>query len=184
LLREDNADLRLTEIGYQLGCVSEHRYVTFNKKRESIIQEQSRLKSTWIQSGSIAAKEFQAQYNTSLDREYNVMELLRRPEINYAALMSLATVGPGIAEEDVAEQIDIQAKYAGYIQRQEKEIDKQKHYENTVIPADFDYEAITSLSAEVKQKLKHIKPQSIGQASRISGVTPAAISLLLVFLQR
>lgn len=183
LLREDNADLRLTEKGYALGCVDENRYTAFSKKRDLIGEEQARLKTHWIQTESITAKQFYEKYQTSLDREYSVMDLLRRPETRYDDLMQMDAIGPGVCDPMVALQVEVQAKYAGYIVRQEKEIEKQQRYECALIPDDFDYTKITSLSTEVKQKLMAIKPNTVGQASRISGVTPAAISLLLVYLK-
>lgn len=182
LLREDNADLRLTEKGFGIGCVDEKRYLQFSKKRDLIEKEQSRLKSHWIQKESIAAKEFEGKYNTPMEREYNLMELLRRPEVNYRQLMTLNGVCTEMPEDTVAEQVEIQAKYAGYITRQEKEIERQKYYEEASIPLNFDYQKISGLSAEVCQKLEKIRPTTIGQASRISGVTPAAISLLMVYV--
>ena len=182
LLREDNADLRLTEKGYQLGCVDKNRYTQFSQKRDAIEKEQARLKSLWIQPDSIAAKQFHEQYETTLEREYNVLDLLRRPETTYTQLMQMDAMGSGVTASAVAEQVEVQAKYAGYIQRQEKEIEKHKRYESAIIPGDFDYQRVTGLSAEVTQKLTEIKPTTVGQASRISGVTPAAISLLLVYL--
>lgn len=183
LLREDNADLRLTEKGHALGCVDDNRYKQFIQKREAIEKEQSRLKSHWVQPESMTAKQFQEKYDTKLEREYSVMDLLRRPETQYVELMQLEAVGPGESVAAVAEQVEIQAKYAGYIQRQEKEIEKHRRYEAAVIPNHFDYTQIKGLSAEVMQKLTTIRPETIGQASRISGVTPAAISLLLVHLK-
>ncbi|OGT66597.1 MAG: tRNA uridine-5-carboxymethylaminomethyl(34) synthesis enzyme MnmG [Gammaproteobacteria bacterium RIFCSPHIGHO2_12_FULL_45_9] len=178
LLREDNADLRLTEKGFALGCVAESHYNQFAKKRDAILAEQARLKSVWVQKDSHTAKQFTEKYGTALEREYNLMDLLRRPEVNYQGLMQIDhALNIDVA---VAEQVEIQAKYMGYLARQEKEIARQKYYEDAKIPIAFDYQKITSLSAEVRQKLEKIRPHTIGQASRISGVTPAAISLLLV----
>ncbi|OGT46018.1 MAG: tRNA uridine-5-carboxymethylaminomethyl(34) synthesis enzyme MnmG [Gammaproteobacteria bacterium RIFCSPHIGHO2_12_FULL_38_11] len=184
LLREDNADLRLTEKGFKLGCVDENRYVKFIAKREAIELEQARLKSFWIQPESEFAKKYLEKYNTPIEREYSLMDLLRRPEVNYRDLAQLCEENNCLVDDAVALQVDIQAKYFGYIARQEKEIEKQKYFEDTVIPETFDYKIITSLSNEVLQKLEKIRPETIGQASRISGVTPAAISLLLVYLAR
>jgi len=183
LLREDNADLRLTQKGFELGCVDQMRWDVFRNKRDRIEKEQARLKSLWLQADSVAAKQFADKYGTTLEREYSVLDLLRRPETQYLELMQLENVGPGETFADVAEQVEIQAKYAGYIQRQEKEIEKHRRYESAVIPDNFDYKKVTSLSAEVLQKLEAVRPKTVGQASRISGVTPAAISLLLVYLK-
>lgn len=183
LLREDNADLRLTEKGYELGCVSASRWQAFSEKRDRIEKETARMKALWIQPDSQAAKDFQQKYQTPLEREYNVMDLLRRPETKYDELMQLDQVGPGESATAIKEQITIQAKYSGYIERQEKEISKLKRHEATVIPSDFNYQKVKGLSVEVLQKLEAVRPETLGQASRISGVTPAAISLLLVYLK-
>lgn len=194
ILREDNADLRLTQKGFELGCVDSNRYAAFCKKRDAIAQEQARLKSTWVQPESEFAKSFTEKYHTPIEREYNLMDLLRRPEVSYKDLMLLNSPHPAslpgrtneidleLQINAIAEQVEIQAKYFGYIARQEKEIEKQKYFEDAIIPDQFDYQKISSLSAEVRQKLEKIRPQTIGQASRISGVTPAAVSLLMVHL--
>lgn len=184
LLREDNADLRLTQKGFDIGCVDKNRYTKFIAKRDAIINEQNRLKSHWIQPHSTFATKYSEKYNTPIEREYSLMDLLRRPEVNYHALQQLSDGMTNEIDNTVAMQIDIQAKYSGYIAQQEKEIEKQKYFENMIIPDIFDYNIITSLSTEVRQKLEKIRPNTIGQASRISGVTPAAISLLLVYLAR
>ena len=182
LLREDNADLRLTEKGFALGCVDQQRYDQFCQKRDAIIAEGHRLKSTWIQRNSVAAKAFAEKFSTSFEREYSLMDLLRRPEIQYDELMSLEGIATTTLDESITTQVDIHAKYAGYITRQEREIERQKYYENTPIPDNFDYHRVKGLSSEVLQKLNKIKPVTLAQASRISGVTPAAISLLMVYL--
>ena len=184
LLREDNADLRLTQQGFDLGCVDEYRYTQFAAKREAIIQENARLKSHWVQKDSLAAKQFFEKYQTPMEREYSLMDLLRRPEVSYHELMQIDSASAGELDLAVAEQIEIQAKYAGYISRQEKEIEKQKYFEDAIIPDYFDYQKIASLSNEVRQKLEKIRPKTLGQASRISGVTPAAVSLLMVYVAR
>lgn len=183
LLREDNADLRLTAIGYELGCVSSERWQVFSDKKRRIEKESARMKALWIQPASDAALKFQQLYNTPLEREYNVMDLLRRPETSYEDLMQLDQVGPGETDVAVKEQITIQAKYAGYIGRQEKEIARLKRHEQSIIPLSFDYQKVKGLSSEVLQKLEAVRPETVGQASRISGVTPAAISLLLIYLK-
>lgn len=185
LLREDNADLRLTETAYRLGLVDEARWCAFQEKIELLAREEQRLKSTWIQPTSVAARAFAEKFNQqALVREYSLLELLRRPEVSYAELMALEEVGPAIAHTQVAEQVEIQVKYEGYIERQQEEIQRQQRHEETRIPANFDYSQVKGLSAEVIQKLSNNQPTTIGQASRISGITPAAISLLLVYVRR
>ena len=189
-LREDNADLRLTEIGRALGCVGDAQWALFEAKRESVEREMQRLKSTWVNPRSISDAEAQRLLGTSLEREYALADLLRRPSVTYDALMSLRAIdgadlaGPGVADDVVKEQIEIQLKYAGYIERQAKEVERHEHYEQLTLPLDFDYLNITALSMEVRQKLNRQRPETLGQASRISGVTPAAISLLLVHLKK
>jgi len=189
-LREDNADMRLTEIGRALGCVDDVQWAAFEIKREAVAVEMQRLKSTWINPRVVAEAEAHRLLGTGLEREYALADLLRRPNVSYAQLMSLRGLagedlaGPGVVDEVVREQIEIQLKYAGYIERQAKEVERQEHYENLVLPDEFDYLDIGALSTEVRQKLHRQRPQTIGQASRISGVTPAAISLLLVHLKK
>jgi len=184
LLREDNADLRLTEQARKLGLVSEARWAAFSKKRESIEQEQQRLNSTWLRPGSVADDIAQSVVGNTLKKEANLMELLRRPEVTYETLMTLPGAGVAVTDKKVAEQLEIQAKYHGYIERQRAEIEKQKRHETTELSVDFDYSVVKGLSNEVAQKLNEHKPATIGQASRISGVTPAAVSLLLVYLKK
>lgn len=182
LLREDNADIRLTETGRNLGIVGDKRWEFHNKKVEAVEKELSRLRSTWIQPKSDQATQLNKLLPNTLSREYNLEELLRRPEINYK---TIAQLDPENAPRgDVAEQVEVQTKYAGYITRQQDEIDKLRKNENTKIPDDFDYESVSGLSNEVKQKLVAQRPGTIAQASRIPGVTPAAISLVLVFLKK
>ena len=184
LLREDNADLRLTEIGRDLGLVDDLRWRKFSEKREAIERETARLESTWLQPGQLDAEIEKNVLGQSLTKESNIMALLRRPEVSYEQLMSLPGVGPGHADIKVAEQLEIQAKYSGYIERQQTEIARQQRHEETTLPMDFDYTNVRGLSSEIKQKLTQYRPTTIGQASRISGVTPAAISLLLVHLKK
>lgn len=184
LLREDNADLRLTEIGRGLGLVDDVRWAAFNQKREAIEQERQRLKNTWLQVGSVPDDVALEVVGNVLKKEANLLELLRRPEVSYQTLLSLPGAGEAVSDPKVAEQLEIQAKYQGYIDRQQGEIEKQKRHEATKLSLDLDYTLVTGLSNEVAQKLNEHKPASIGQASRISGVTPAAISLLLVFLKK
>lgn len=183
-LREDNADLRLTEIGYGLGMVDEARWVAFERKRESIAREQERLKSIWINPNMLAQADAERVLGKGIEREYTLYELLRRPDVNYLSLMTLPFAGSGIVEATVAEQVEIQAKYQGYIDRQRDEISRQENYENTLLPEKMDYRLVRGLSIEAQQKLNLHQPETMGQAARISGMTPAAISLLLVHLKR
>lgn len=184
LLREDNADLRLTPKGRELGLVDDARYAHFERKCQQIDAERSRLQATFIRPGTPQAEALRPHLEQDLAREYRVLELLRRPNLSYSDLMALPGVGPGLMTEDAAEQIEIQVKYAGYIERQEDEIAKSLRHETMIIPNDLDFKGISGLSAEVEQKLTAQRPNTIGIASRIPGVTPAAISLLLVHLKR
>lgn len=184
LLREDNADLRLTPKGRELGLVDDARYAHFERKCQQIDAERSRLQATFIRPGTPQAEALRPHLEQDLTREYRVLELLRRPNLSYNDLMALPGVGPGLMAEDAAEQIEIQVKYAGYIERQEEEIAKSLRHETMVIPNDLDFKGISGLSAEAEQKLTAQRPNTIGIASRIPGVTPAAISLLLVHLKR
>ncbi|WP_343651835.1 tRNA uridine-5-carboxymethylaminomethyl(34) synthesis enzyme MnmG [Herbaspirillum sp.] len=189
-LREDNADLRLTEIGRELGCVGDAQWEAFERKREAVSREMERLKSTWVNPRILAAAEAERVLGKAIEREYNLLDLLRRPNVNYDSLMSLTgtegqpLAGPGIEDGPVREQVEIQVKYAGYIARQANEISRQDHNENLKLPADLDYMDVKALSIEVRQKLNKHRPETLGQASRISGVTPAALSLLLVHLKK
>lgn len=189
-LREDNADMRLTEIGRKLGCVSDVQWALFEKKRETIARELERLKSTWVNPRIVADAEAERVVGKALEREYALTDLLRRPQVTYSNLMTLRgtdgqdIAGPGVLDEAIKEQIEIHVKYAGYIDRQAKEVQRHVHFENLPMPANFDYLEVTGLSVEVKQKLNKQRPETLGQCSRISGVTPAAISLLLVHLKK
>ncbi|WP_257388036.1 tRNA uridine-5-carboxymethylaminomethyl(34) synthesis enzyme MnmG [Tahibacter caeni] len=183
-LREDNADLRLTELGYELGCVDRHRYDAFRAKRDAVAAENARLAAIWAAPGNALGRELEATLGLSLTREASALDLLRRPELDYASLARVSGIGPAVADARVAEQVEIGVKYAGYLERQRDEIERQRRHEDTRIPAGFDYAKVSGLSAEVAQKLARALPQTIGQASRIAGVTPAAISLLLVHLKR
>ena len=182
LLREDNADLRLTEKGRELGLIGDEQWQAFCEKRENIAREQERLKSTWIQAGSPEAEKVEAIINTKLIREYSLHDLLKRPELTYGDVATLK--GEAVNDEYVAEQIEIAAKYSGYIDRQQEEIDRLRAYENTILPDDFDYSVVEGLSNEVKQKLSAARPQTLARAQRISGITPAAISQLLMYLKK
>jgi len=182
LLREDNADQRLTEKGRELGLIGDDQWQAFCEKRENIAREQERLKSTWIQAGSAEAEKVEAIINTKLIREYSLHDLLKRPELTYTDVAALK--GEAVNDEFVAEQIEIAAKYSGYIDRQQEEIDRLRAYENTILPDDFDYSLVEGLSNEVKQKLSAARPQTLARAQRISGITPAAISQLLMYLKK
>jgi tRNA uridine 5-carboxymethylaminomethyl modification enzyme len=183
-LREDNADLRLTEIGRRLGVVDDARWTAFSRKREAIEREQARLKVTWISSQLLPVAGAARAPDQPPARECSLLELLRRPDVNYALLTALPGAGPAVEEAQVAEQVEIQAKYQGYIERQREEIARYEHYENLKLPHDLDYASLRGLSVEARQKLDRHRPETLGQASRISGVTPAAVSVLLVYLKR
>jgi tRNA uridine 5-carboxymethylaminomethyl modification enzyme len=188
-LREDNADLRLTQIGRKLGCVGDAQWAAFEQRQEAIARELERLKSTWVSPRIIAATEAERVVGKGLEREYALTDLLRRPNVSYAQLMSMTTIDgrrfadPSVAI-DIAAQVEIQVKYAGYIDRQAKEVERHEHYEHLKLPAEIDYLAVQALSFEVRQKLNQFRPETLGQASRIAGVTPAAISLLLIHLKK
>lgn len=189
-LREDNADMRLTEIGYRMGCVSEEQWIAFDKKRESIAREIERMKSTWVHPSMLSVQEAERVIGKEIEREYCLADLLKRPDVSYDSLASLTSISGNNWRTDeeldrqVKEQVEIQIKYAGYIERQTREVKRQQYYENLKLPADMDYSEVSALSIEVRQKLDKQKPETLGQASRISGVTPAAISLLLIYLKK
>ena len=184
-LREDNADMRLTEDGHKIGLVSEAQWRMFNEKREAIEREIQRLKTTWYTPQKLAEDEQIRVFGQKLSREANLHDLLRRPNLDYAALMTLPDAQPETALADsVVEQVEIQVKYQGYIDRQNEEIDSRRDIETLKLPEDIDYSKVKGLSAEVQQKLNQHKPETVGQASRISGVTPAAVALLMVHLKR
>lgn len=184
MLREDNADLRLTEKGRELGLVDDVRWARYSEKLETIERERQRLRDIWMHPHSDNVAQVNSLLKAPLSREANGEELLRRPEMDYALLTTVAAFSPPLADAQAAEQVEIQVKYEGYISRQQDEIDKQQRNENTVLPLDLDYRQVSGLSNEVIAKLNDHKPNSIGQASRISGVTPAAISILLVWLKK
>ncbi|PMK03068.1 tRNA uridine-5-carboxymethylaminomethyl(34) synthesis enzyme MnmG [Vibrio sp. 10N.261.55.A7] len=184
LLREDNADLRLTEQAREFGLVDDERWSRFNQKVETIEKERQRLKDQWINPKSDGVDDLNAMLKSPISREASGEDLLRRPEITYTQLTSLENFAPALDDHQSAEQVEIQVKYEGYIQRQQDEIEKSLRHENTLIPADFDYSGVKGLSNEVMLKLSTTKPETVGIASRISGVTPAAISILLVFLKK
>jgi tRNA uridine 5-carboxymethylaminomethyl modification enzyme len=193
-LREDNADMRLTEAGRRLGLVPDDRWDAFNRKRDAVSRETQRLRATWVNPRTLSAAESERVLGKSIEHEHNLFDLLRRPDVGYAELMSLD--GGRMAAEDVSretlgelydtvvEQLEVGAKYAGYIERQKDEVERAAHYENLRLPAELDYMQVPALSIEVRQKLSKHRPETLGMASRVSGVTPAAISLLLVHLKR
>ena len=183
-LREDNADLRLTRTGRELGIVNDDRWQTFERKREAIARERARLSSSWINPKIVARHEGERVLGQAIEREYTLQDLLRRPGVTYAGLMTLPGAGPASIDAQVAEQVEIQIKYQGYIERQQIEITRQEGHETTQLPLDLDYRKVHGLSMEVQQKLNQYRPQTLGQAARISGITPAALSLLLVYLKR
>ena len=183
-LREDNADMRLTEIGRKLGLVDDLRWEAFSRKQEAVVREQERLKKTFVQPANLPADKMIEMFGKPLEHEYSLFELLRRPEVSYEALLTLGADGLGETEPAVREQVEIAAKYQGYIDRQTDEVARSRGQENTKLPNDLDYREIHGLPIEAQQKLNAQKPETIGQAGRISGITPAAISLLLVYLKR
>lgn len=183
-LREDNADVRLTGLGRALGLVDERRWAAFQTKQEAVARESARLRALWATPGNALGREVEATLGVAVSRETNVLDLIKRPELDYAQLMQVPSLGPAVADPKVAEQVEIGVKYAGYLDRQREEIERQQRHENTAIASDFDYASVRGLSAEVQQKLERVRPQTIGQAQRIPGMTPAAISLLLVHLER
>ncbi len=182
ILREDNADMRLTEKGRELGLVDDVRWAAFVAKREAIEQEEQRLSTTWVRPGTPQGDALAAHFNIPLSHEYNLLNLLARPEVDYAGLQQVT--GNGLADQLAAEQVEIRTKYAGYIARQQEEIARLRASENIDLPADIDYWSISGLSREIQQKLTDIRPATLGQASRVPGVTPAAISLLMIQLKK
>jgi len=183
-LREDNADLRLTERGFELGCVPQLRYDAMRAKRDAVARETERLRSIWATPGNALGREVEKTLGVAPSRETHALDLLRRPEMTYADLARVDGIGRGVDDAAVVEQIEVQAKYAGYLERQRGEIERQRRNEETTIPERFDFTNVRGLSAEVMAKLVAVQPRTVGQAMRISGVTPAAISLLLVHLKR
>ncbi|HEY4581401.1 MAG TPA: tRNA uridine-5-carboxymethylaminomethyl(34) synthesis enzyme MnmG [Lysobacter sp.] len=183
-LREDNADARLTPVGRGLGLVDDARWRRFSAKREAVERESARLRAVWAAPGNPLGREIADTLGIEVSRETHALDLLRRPEMDYAKLVSVPMLGPAVDDADVAEQVEIGVKYAGYLDRQREEIERARRHEGTVIPDTFDYAAVRGLSAEILQKLERVRPQTVGQAQRIPGMTPAAASLLLVHLTR
>jgi len=186
-LREDNADMRLTEAGRKLGLVDDARWDAFSRKRDVVSRETERLKSIWVNPRNLPAAESERVLGKAIEHEYNLADLLRRPDVNYQTLMSLDggkySASTALNETEI-EQIEISAKYSGYIERQHDEVERAAHFENLRMPPDFDYSQVKALSFEVRQKLAKHRPETLGLASRISGVTPAAISLLMIHLRK
>ncbi|MCB1745167.1 MAG: hypothetical protein KDK91_32665, partial [Gammaproteobacteria bacterium] len=181
---EDNADLRLGEQGRNLGLVGEDQWRRLCEKREAIEREQQRLRSTWVRPETLAAADAERLIGSALRREHNGLDLLRRPAVDYDRLMQVPGFGPPVSDPEVRFQVEVQAKYAGYIERQQTEVERNRSNESLRIPADLDYQRVSGLSAEVREKLTRVRPETLGQASRVSGVTPAAISMLLVHLKK
>jgi len=184
MLREDNADLRLAEAGRRLGVVDDARWEVFARKRDAVARERERLRSTWVNPKILSDADAIRVLGKSIEREYSLSELLRRPEVTYESLMTLAGGNEAVEDPQVAEQVEIQTKYEGYIDRQRDEVARRGQLDSLLLPPDLDFHAVRGLTAEVRQKLAGQRPETLGQASRISGVTPAAISLLLVHLKR
>ncbi|MEO8166433.1 MAG: tRNA uridine-5-carboxymethylaminomethyl(34) synthesis enzyme MnmG, partial [Betaproteobacteria bacterium] len=178
------ADLRLTGMGRELGLIDDERWRIFASKREAIAMERERLKSTWLNPRLLSEDTMQGLFGQKLERDYTLEELLRRPGVHYQDLISLAGANPGLSDDKAAEQVEIQVKYQGYVERQQDEVSRQEQFETTRMPAELDYGSVRGLSIEVQQKLNKQRPETLGQAARISGITPAAISLLLVHLKR
>jgi tRNA uridine 5-carboxymethylaminomethyl modification enzyme len=183
-LREDNADARLTPVGRELGLVDDARWECFSRKREAIETETARLSALWAAPNNALGASIARHIGVEVSRENNAIDLLRRPELDYATLMQVPGLGPGVGDAKVAEQVEIETRYAGYLDRQREEIARARRHETSAIPTAFDYAQVSGLSAEVRQKLERVRPETLGQAQRIPGMTPAAISLLLVHLER
>ncbi|MFZ5573609.1 MAG: tRNA uridine-5-carboxymethylaminomethyl(34) synthesis enzyme MnmG [Pseudomonadota bacterium] len=183
-LREDNADMRLTEIGRRLGVVDDARWDAFCRKRDAVARETERLKSTWVNPAILPAEEATRLVGQPIEREYSLFDLLRRPGLGYAQVLALPGGGAGVRDARVAEQVEIAAKYQGYIDRQNEEVEKHREQESLRLPADLDYAQLTALSMEVRQRLQQARPETLGQAARLQGVTPAAISVLMIYAKR
>jgi tRNA uridine 5-carboxymethylaminomethyl modification enzyme len=184
LLREDNADLRLTEKGRELGLVSDHRWEQFCRKRDAIEVEKGRLRDIWVTPKNALGAAVEKSTGEKISKEVRALDLLKRPDMTYAKLTAVDEIGPPVEDSSVAQQVEIQTRYAGYVDRQQMEIERLRRNEEKAIPEDFQFDNIKGLSAEVQEKLERVRPATIGQASRIQGVTPAAVSLLLVHLKK
>lgn len=183
-LREDNADLRLTEKGRELGLVDDHRWKSYCQTRDSIEAERQRLNEIWITPANDLGQKIESTHGITISKEVRALDLMKRPEVAYRQLAEIEGIGPGVENERVAQQLEIQIRYAGYLGRQQEDISRRRRHESQEIPSDFDYEPVRGLSSEVREKLQKHRPDTIGQASRIPGVTPAAISLLLIHLKK
>ncbi|PKO70484.1 MAG: tRNA uridine-5-carboxymethylaminomethyl(34) synthesis enzyme MnmG, partial [Betaproteobacteria bacterium HGW-Betaproteobacteria-17] len=183
-LREDNADMRLTEVGRALGLVDDARWDAFSRKRDAVARETERLKASWVNPALLPAEAATRLIGQPIEHEYSLFELLRRPDLSYAQVLTLPGGGEGEVDPRVTEQVEIAAKYQGYIDRQNDEVDKQRGQEALRLPPDLDYSLFTGLSMEVRQRLQQARPETLGQASRLQGITPAAISVLLVYAKR
>ncbi len=183
-LREDNADLRLTDQGRALGLVDDERWAAFEAKRNAIENEQERLGQLWVTADNALGQAVQAALDVPVSKETRALDLMRRPEIDYASLVGVPGFGPGVDDPRVAEQVEIQVRYDGYLRRQAEEIERQRRNEHLPLPEGLDYAQVRGLSAEAVEKLARVRPETIGQAARIPGVTPAAVSLLLVHLKK
>jgi len=183
-LREDNADARLTETGHRLGCVDDTRFTAFRRKRDAVASERERLRTLWAAPNNALGREVEQAIGIAVSRETSALDLLRRPGVGYAQLMQVPSLAPGSDDETVAAQLEVEVKYAGYLDRQQDDIARNAKHEAAAIPSDFDFSSVSGLSAEVRQKLATVRPATLGQAARIAGVTPAAISLLRIFLKR
>ena len=184
LLREDNADLRLTEVGRQMGLVDDYRWAAFSAKAEAVETLQGRLHDLWVRPGTEEASQLTKQTGMSFARERRATELLKVPEVNLSGLLSIISPADAALDPQVIDQVEIQGKYAGYLDRQIADVEKTRHQQEIALPDSLDYDSVTGLSNEVRQKFSENRPETIGQASRIPGVTPAAISLLLVHLKK
>jgi tRNA uridine 5-carboxymethylaminomethyl modification enzyme len=184
LLREDNADLRLTENGHTLGLVDDERWDRFCRKREGLEAERQRLNDIWVTPGNALGRIVETAHGIPVSKEVRALDLLKRHEVDYQRLVDIEGIGPGVKDEQISQQLEIQARYSGYLERQQEDIARRRRHETLKIGDDFDFDGVHGLSAEVREKLQSVRPDTIGQASRVPGVTPAAISLLLVHLKK
>jgi tRNA uridine 5-carboxymethylaminomethyl modification enzyme len=183
-LREDNADLRLTEKGRALGLVDDERWSRFCRKSECLEAERQRLNDIWVTPGNALGRMVETAHGIHVSKEVRALDLLKRPEVDYQRLVGIEGIGPGVEDEQISQQLETQVRYSGYLGRQQEDIAQRRRHESMEIGEDFDFGGVTGLSAEVREKLQNVRPDTIGQASRVPGVTPAAISLLLVHLKK